>query len=173
MSSSQTTNMVPSADHPLSPEAPPAYYQEDIVPFGGSASALSARQVEIQPLLPAHGPTNDVRVAQRKRAPEVRMEPPEEAAVTQSLTTPNHANQAQEAESSHSDEWGRHTIIKVNGRWPRRSTRLIAVAVILVVILAVFLPVFFIVARKASNNNRAVSLSHRSCIFVPLFLSPP
>lgn len=164
--------MVPSTDHPLSPEALPAYYQEHIVPIEGSASALSARQVEIQPLLPAHGHTNDVQVAQRKRAPEVRMEPPEEAVVTQSLTTPNQANEAQEAEISHSDAWDRHAFSKVNGRWPRRSTRLIAVAVMLIVILTIFLPVFFIVVRKASNNNRAVSLSHRPCIFVFLFLSP-
>lgn len=157
-SSSRPTNTVPSTDHPLSPDAPPAYYQEDTVPFGGSASALSARQIEIQHLLPAHGHTTDVQVAQRKRPPEVRlrfMEPPDEAVVTQSLTTPNQANGAQEAEISHSDEWDHHAISKGDGRWPRRSTRLIAVAAILVVILAVFLPVFIIVVRKASNNNGA------------------
>ncbi|KIJ97805.1 hypothetical protein K443DRAFT_133726 [Laccaria amethystina LaAM-08-1] len=171
-SSSQTTNTVPSTDHPLSPEAPPAYYQEDTVPFGGSASALSARQVEIQPLLLGHSHTNDVQVAQQKRAPEVRlcfrlMEPPEEAVVTQSLSTPNQANEAREAEiphsyselnfgnATHSDEWDQLAISKVNGRWPRKSTRLIAVAVFLVVFLAIFLPVIFVVVRKASNNNGA------------------
>jgi len=138
-SSSQTPNTAPSTNHPLPPEAPPAYYQEDIVPFGGSAPALSARRIEIQPLLPAHGHTNDVQVAQQKRAPEVRlrlMEPPE-AVVTQSLTTPNQANETREAEISHADEWDRPAITKVNSR---RSTRLIAVAVILVVFLAIFLP---------------------------------
>jgi hypothetical protein len=175
-SSSQTTNTVPSTDHPLSPEAPPAYYQEDTVPFGGSASALSARQVEIQPLLLGHSHTNDVQVAQQKRAPEVRlcfMEPPEEAVVTQSLSTPNQANEAREAEIPHSDEWDQLAISKVNGRWPRKSTRLIAVAVFLVVFLAIFLPVIFVVVRKASNNNGAVSVSHPSCIFVFLFSSSP